>query len=139
MLGVFSEQSHSFWSTPPPVPWDKCDVGRKLVPFHQRQKFLKVYKAVGGLQQRVINHQTSVYLWSVPADLSERPLNIKHKRHRTEEVLTDVEILRLQFRAYIDNFWRCKKKDRHAFIFELPEYRAIPARDNVDQIPLGSV
>src|SRR4030095_10175722 len=137
MLWVLSKQSNNFWSASPPVPWDEGDVGTKVVSLHEREKLLKVHKTVRPLQHRIINDQTGVDFRNIPTCLREGPFDVKDKRHCGQEVIPHVKILRLQFRVYIDNFSRCKKKDRHAFVFELPEYRAILSRDNVDQIPLG--
>ena len=137
MFRIFSEQPDNFGSASPPVPWDEGDVRRKLVPLHQRQKFPKVHKAMRGLQHRIINHQARVRFRSVPAGLGECPFDVKDKRHCAEEVLPDIEILRGQFRVDIDDLSGGRKKDRHAFVFELQENRAITERNDVDHIPFG--
>ena len=55
------------------------------------------------LEQRIINHQARVRFWSVPAGLGECPFYVKNKWHRTEEVLTNIKILRRQFCVDIDD------------------------------------
>ena len=73
---------------------------------HKGQKFLKVHKAMRGLQHRIIDHQTGVDFRGIPAGLGEGPLNIKNKRHCAEKVLPNIKILRPQFRIDIDDLFR---------------------------------
>jgi len=109
------------------------------VALHHGQKAVKFDKTVPGLQEWIIDDQTSVYFRSTPTGLCKSPFNVEHGRHRRQKMLSDIEILCRHFGIDIDNLTVARKEDRDVLVLDFQEGRTGASGNDVNGILMGAI